>query len=125
VVLSAHAEETFFVDTDEERVTLHLEKSRRRFSEGKPHTRYRFVRETSEPLPEDPVPTGTEANLSVTTKRQDSLLPPILKGAKENTVDAGSFVVQPSGEVIVLNGSPGLGHDYLSDCTPGACYEPR
>lgn len=43
VVLSAHVEETFTVETDNEVVTLRLEKARRRFDGAQPETRYRFA----------------------------------------------------------------------------------
>lgn len=43
VVLSAHREETFVVETDDIVLTLRLEKARRRFEGGRPETRYRFV----------------------------------------------------------------------------------
>lgn len=43
VVLSAHENETFHVETDVEQLKLRLEKGRRRFDSGGPHVRYRFV----------------------------------------------------------------------------------
>ncbi len=43
VVLSRHHQETLAVETDEEFVTLKLEKCRRRFGEQDAKTRYRFV----------------------------------------------------------------------------------
>jgi hypothetical protein len=54
VVLSAYVQETFHAQTDDERLTLQLEKARRRFESGQPATRYRFRVLTREPLPEDP-----------------------------------------------------------------------
>jgi hypothetical protein len=41
-VLSAHEDETFVVETDDATVTLRLKKSRRRFEDGMPSTRYCF-----------------------------------------------------------------------------------
>ena len=43
VVLSAHENETFHVETDVEQLKLRLEKGRRRFDSDGPHVRYRFV----------------------------------------------------------------------------------
>jgi hypothetical protein len=43
VVLSAHRDETFIVETEVEVLTLKLERKRGRFGEGEPHVRYRFV----------------------------------------------------------------------------------
>lgn len=43
VVLTKHREETFIAETDDQILTLRLEKSRRRFDGGEPQTRYRFV----------------------------------------------------------------------------------
>lgn len=54
VVLSAHRDETFDVETDEERLTLRLEKLRRRFDGAEPTTRYRFVVLDKTMIPEDP-----------------------------------------------------------------------
>ena len=55
VVLSRHELETFLVETEDEVVTLRLEKARRRFEPGtEPETRYRFVVLQRDPIPEDP-----------------------------------------------------------------------
>ena len=55
VVLSAHAGETFAVETEDERLELRLEKARRRFEAGEqPHTRYRFAAARREAIPVDP-----------------------------------------------------------------------
>jgi hypothetical protein len=52
VVLSAHCEETFVTVTDDERLTLRLEKARKRVPAGaEPGTCYRFVVLSREPLP--------------------------------------------------------------------------
>jgi hypothetical protein len=53
VVLSAHRDETFAVETDDEKLTLRLERARRRFDGGEPKTRYRFVAFQRQPIPED------------------------------------------------------------------------
>ena len=54
VVLSAHRDETFHVETEDRRTVLRLEKARRRFEEGgAPSTRYRFVVLKEEDIPED------------------------------------------------------------------------
>jgi hypothetical protein len=58
VVLSAHIEEFFVIETDAERLTLRLEKARRRFDEGKPSWRYRFTVTDREELPADGVQQG-------------------------------------------------------------------
>jgi hypothetical protein len=51
VVLSAHIEETFVVETDDGNLTLKLEKARRRFQPGQdPTVRYRFRVMEREPL---------------------------------------------------------------------------
>jgi len=42
VVLSAHRDETFHAESEDERFALQLEKGRRRFEGGQPSTRYRF-----------------------------------------------------------------------------------
>jgi hypothetical protein len=43
VVLSNHVGETLAVETEDDLVTLVLEKARRRFDGGEPQTRYRFL----------------------------------------------------------------------------------
>lgn len=43
VVLSVHRDETLKAETDDELLTLRLEKARRRFVAGRPETRYRFL----------------------------------------------------------------------------------
>ncbi|HVX13850.1 MAG TPA: hypothetical protein VHC22_21890 [Pirellulales bacterium] len=53
VVLSAHVDETFDVETEDERLSLRLEKARRRFDAGTPTTRYRFSVLSREPIPAD------------------------------------------------------------------------
>jgi hypothetical protein len=53
VVLSAHQDETFEVATEDETLTLRLEKARRRFDGADPSTRYRFVCLSREAIPED------------------------------------------------------------------------
>ena len=42
VVLSTHRDETFIAETEQERLTLHLQRKRARFGEEQPHHRYRF-----------------------------------------------------------------------------------
>jgi hypothetical protein len=42
VVLSAHRDETFVAETDDERCTLRLDRARRRFKDGEISTRYKF-----------------------------------------------------------------------------------
>ena len=53
VVLSRHEEETFIAENDAAKMTLKLERFRRRFDGGEPHYRYRFVKVAEEQLPED------------------------------------------------------------------------
>jgi hypothetical protein len=53
VVLSVHQDETFDVATDDETLTLRLEKARRRFEGGEPSTRYRFTCLSRKSVPED------------------------------------------------------------------------
>jgi hypothetical protein len=53
VVLSAHRDETFEVETDDGVVRLRLEKRRARFDRKGPATRYRFVTLDRRDLPED------------------------------------------------------------------------
>jgi hypothetical protein len=54
VVLSAHRNESFQVETDSEHLTLRLEKGRKRFVKGEdPHVRYRFVIVERTPIPDD------------------------------------------------------------------------
>jgi hypothetical protein len=55
-VLSAHRDEIFHVVTDDARVSLKLEKARRRFAGSEPSTRYRFSTLQKEAVPEDPAP---------------------------------------------------------------------
>jgi hypothetical protein len=50
VVLSAHRGETFFAQTEQERLTLQLQRKRSRFGEEQPHNRYRFIVTKKEPL---------------------------------------------------------------------------
>lgn len=63
VVLSAHEDETFEVESDDERLSLTLEKARRRFENGEISTRYRFRVVTQQAIPEDPTDGGTLAQL--------------------------------------------------------------
>ena len=57
VVLSAHRDETFHAETDDERLTLRLEKNRqRRDREKEPSTKYKFVVVKREPIPADDAP---------------------------------------------------------------------
>jgi hypothetical protein len=53
VVLSAHRGETFLVETEDEKLSLRLERARRRFEGGEPKTRYCFVAFQRQPIPED------------------------------------------------------------------------
>lgn len=53
VVLSAHRNETFLVETEAELLTLRLEKGRKRFEGEGPHVRYRFMIVDQTPLPHD------------------------------------------------------------------------
>jgi hypothetical protein len=54
VVLSAHRDETFEVETDDARLSLKLEKRRGRFQVGdEPSTRYRFLIVDESPIPDD------------------------------------------------------------------------
>ena len=53
VVLSAHRDETFEVETEEETLRLKLERARRRFDQGGPSTRYRFAVVGRTTAPED------------------------------------------------------------------------
>ena len=52
IVLTAHREETFHAEIEGERLTLRLDKDRRRFESGKVSTRYRFEVIQREKLPE-------------------------------------------------------------------------
>ena len=52
-VLSSHEDETFIAENDAAKLTLKLERFRRRFDGGEPHYRYRFVKVTEELLSED------------------------------------------------------------------------
>jgi hypothetical protein len=58
VVLSAHRDESFVVETDAERLTMRLEKARLRFEGGRPSSRYRFTVTGREELPVDAAPQG-------------------------------------------------------------------
>lgn len=53
VVLSNHAAETLVAETEDEFVTLRLQKARRRFDGGEPQTRYRFDVVDRRPIPVD------------------------------------------------------------------------
>lgn len=53
IVLSAHRDETFEVETEDDIVVLQLKKARRRFNYGKPTTRYQFIVRDRQPIPED------------------------------------------------------------------------
>ena len=53
VVLTAHLEETFQAETEDERLTLKLEKRRGRFSGSEVQVRYRFVKVEEQDLPLD------------------------------------------------------------------------
>ena len=55
VVLSAHRDETFSSDTDEERLAFRLERKRSRFGEPQVHVRYRFIVTERNPLPDSEV----------------------------------------------------------------------
>lgn len=52
-VLSAHQDETFCTEMDDQVVVIQLKKARRRFGGNKPHTRYRFDVLDCRALPED------------------------------------------------------------------------
>jgi hypothetical protein len=57
-VLTQHEQETFEAENDDERLTVRLEKARRRFEPGEPPTvRYRFVVLSRASIPEDEEPT--------------------------------------------------------------------
>jgi hypothetical protein len=54
VVLSAHQDETIEAETEDERLTLRIEKGRRRWERGAdPQTRYRFAALARSPIPAD------------------------------------------------------------------------
>jgi hypothetical protein len=53
VVLSAHRDELFHVETEDERLTLKLERRRARCDDGKPHPQYRFAVIERESLDEE------------------------------------------------------------------------
>jgi hypothetical protein len=55
VILSDMQQETFHAETETQKLTMRLEKSRRRFETGQVSTRYRFVLLEHSDLPEDPV----------------------------------------------------------------------
>jgi len=57
VVLHAHNEETFEVESDTEKLTLKLEQRRGRWG-GEPHNRWRFVVLNRQDLPVDDLPQG-------------------------------------------------------------------
>jgi hypothetical protein len=61
VVLSRHRDETFHVEVDDVRVTLRLEKARRRFNGAEASTRYRFTALAREVLQDDDDPDGIAA----------------------------------------------------------------
>jgi hypothetical protein len=70
VVLSAHREETFFVQTDDEQLALQLKKARRRFGGDKePTVRYWFEVLGAEPIPEEAAPDSSAAGASQETAR--------------------------------------------------------
>lgn len=52
-VLTAHRDETFIADTEQQRLTLVLRRARRRFEGGDPSTRYRFEIVDKQELPAD------------------------------------------------------------------------
>ena len=52
VVLSAHRDETFIVETETEILTLRLERKRGRFGADQPHVRYRFALIERVPIPD-------------------------------------------------------------------------
>ncbi len=54
VILSAHLDETFFVETEDVRMVLCLKRARRRFEGSSPTTRYCFDVLGEEEIPEDP-----------------------------------------------------------------------
>jgi hypothetical protein len=54
VVLAAHKDEVFVAETDDEKLTLRLERARRRFEDGEVSTRYFFKVLTRTKLPADP-----------------------------------------------------------------------
>lgn len=56
VVLSAHLDEVFRVETESQVLHLRLERRRGRFGEAEGHVRYRFVVMSAEPLADDPEP---------------------------------------------------------------------
>ena len=60
VVLSAHREETFRGETEDERIETRLLRARRRFEGGEASTRYRFEILSREPLPTDDEAAGVE-----------------------------------------------------------------
>jgi hypothetical protein len=53
VVLSAHANETFLVETEDSKLTLRLEKRRSRVGGGDPKVQYRFATVETESIPEE------------------------------------------------------------------------
>lgn len=56
VVLSAHQDESFHVESETDALILRLERRRARFKELQPHVRYRFVVINKEPLAEETGP---------------------------------------------------------------------
>jgi hypothetical protein len=60
VVLTAHRDETFTVETDDEKLTLKLERARLRFEGPEPSTRYRFVVQQHEAIPADQAPAQSD-----------------------------------------------------------------
>lgn len=85
VVLSAHRDETFHTETEDERLTVRLEKARRRFDGEEATTRYRFVVIDRDQLPED---SGKAASALKTARgRIDRGLKPRAPEAYDNEVD--------------------------------------
>jgi hypothetical protein len=73
VVLAAHSDETFHVETDDDRLTLRLERRRRRFDEGQePSTRYRYALLKSEPVPLDGDEPESTAAVTISPTAEDT-----------------------------------------------------
>lgn len=76
VVLSAHRDETLAAETDDERLTLRLERARRRFEGGVISTRYRFevLTRTDLPADEDEATETGETKLTIRALREAGAL---------------------------------------------------
>lgn len=85
VVLTAHKDETFIVATDDEILTLRLERARLRFDGNEPTTRYRFQCLSREAVPED---VEEEPSSNKMTQKGEDRQPETAKPDPPETTDA-------------------------------------